>query len=87
MSKTIQRPPACRNAHCGAMCTPAQAEFWDWTPHGCPHYERRDDLYMDKAIPLEKVKQAREEMEKASYTESIDDVLEILDKLISESEG
>ena len=38
-------------------------------------------------IPLDKVKQAKEEMEIASYSESIDDVLAILDKLIAESEG
>jgi len=40
-----------------------------------------------KAIPLDKVKQAREEMEIASYSKGVDDVLEILDKLIAESEG
>ena len=39
-----------------------------------------------KAIPLEKVKQAREEMEIASYSKGVDDVLEILDKLIESEE-
>lgn len=38
------------------------------------------------AIPLDKIKQAREEMEIASYSKGYDEVLEILDKLI-ESEG
>lgn len=38
------------------------------------------------AIPLDKIKQAREEMEIASCSKGYDEVLEILDKLI-ESEG
>ena len=42
--------------------------------------------YRKHSIPLDKVKQAREEMEIASYSKGIDDVLEILDKLIAESE-
>ena len=45
-----------------------------------------------QAIPLDKVKQAREEIEhlssygKETYYRAIDDVLAILDKLIAESE-
>ena len=45
-----------------------------------------------QAIPLDKVKQAREEIEhlskygKETYYSAIDDVLEILDKLIAERE-
>lgn len=42
--KTIQRPLECRNAHCGAMCSPAQAEGV-YNPNRCIFYERRDDLY------------------------------------------
>lgn len=43
--------------------------------------------YSDSKIDmLVKIKQAREEMEIASYSKGIDDVLEILDKLITESE-
>lgn len=47
---------------------------------------------MQKSIPLAKVKQAREEIEhlskygKETYYKAIDDVLEILDRLITESE-
>ena len=40
----------------------------------------------DKAIPLDKVKQAREEMEFASYSKGYDEVFEILDKLIESEE-
>lgn len=97
MSKTIQKPRECRNAHCGAMCCPIQAEemqtMWGGNPNKCPYYERRDDLYMDKSIPLEKVKQAREEIAKV-YPKSIFDhdkalrtTLQIIDDLIAESEG
>ena len=39
-----------------------------------------------KSIPLDKVKKAREEMEFASYSKGYDEVFEILDKLIEESE-
>ena len=103
MSKTIQKPRECRNAHCGAMCCPIQAEemqtMWGGKPNKCPYYERRDDLYMDKldkSIPLDKVKKAREDIEQAygdydgydpdalcAYSSRVD---EILDKLIAESE-
>ena len=41
---------------------------------------------MQTASLLDKVKQAREEMEIASYSKGYDEVLEILDRLI-ESEG
>ena len=105
MSKTIQRPLACRNAHCGAMCYPAQAEdmftFCGGNPYKCFNYERRDDLYRQTEI-LDKVKKARKEIDeldgdylttyegasKIGYGKyvPIEDVLEILDKLISESE-
>ena len=71
MSKIIQKPRECRNAHCGAMCCPIQAEemqtMWGGNPNKCPMFERRDDLYMEKSIPLEKVKQAREEMNDLDY--------------------
>jgi hypothetical protein len=66
--------------------------MWGGNPNKCPYYERRDDLYMDKSIPLDKVKQAREEIQKlrgcsCSCSDGIiDDVEDILDKLI-ESEG
>jgi len=90
MIKTIQRPLACRNAHCGAMCSPADAEFFRGNPSKCYNYERRDDLYMVKSIPLDKVKQAREEMYKASHADAdgwetvidLEKAFEILDKLI-----
>jgi len=59
MIKTIQRPLACRNAHCGAMCSPADAEFFRSNPSKCYNYERRDDLYMTKSIPSDKVKCTR----------------------------
>lgn len=45
-----------------------------------------EDIPTVKAIPLDRIKQAREEMEIASYSKGYDDVLEILDKLIAESE-
>jgi hypothetical protein len=96
MSKIIQKPRECRNAHCGAMCCPIQVEemqtMWGGKPNKCPYYERRDDLYMDKSIPLEKVKQAIKEIQKlrgcsCSCSDGIiDDVEDILDRLI-ESEG
>lgn len=101
MSKILQRPLACRNAHCGAFCCPADASFWGGNPSRCYNYERRDDLYRDDKL-LDKVKKAREEIDeldgefltiydgtnklgsgKYVYIEA---VLEILDKLIEESE-
>lgn len=100
MSKTIQRPLACRNAHCGAMCYPAQAEdmftIWGGNPNKCPDYERRDDLYRQTEL-FDKIKKAREEMESKLYkgatsTEfiwrnaGVNMCLEIMDKLIAESE-
>lgn len=99
MSKTIQRPLACRNAHCGAMCSPADAEdlytMFGGNPNKCFNYERRDDLYRQTEI-LDKVKKAREEMAKLTtppqyhdedyYICGVDDCLEILDKMIAESE-
>ena len=48
MNKIIQRPLVCRNAHCGAMCSPADAEFMG-NPSKCYKYERRDDLYLPKS--------------------------------------
>lgn len=42
--------------------------------------------YRKHSIPLEKIKQAREEMEIASYSKGYDDVLEILDRLIENEE-
>lgn len=102
MSKTIQRPLACRNAHCGAMCSIADAEdmftFFGGNPNKCPNYERRDDLYRQPEL-LDKLKKAREEIDDLDryfdndYFSSNNDamfkcneVLEILDRLI-ESEG
>lgn len=102
MSKTIQRPLACRNAHCGAMCYPAQAEdmlkFEGGNPYKCYNYERRDDLYRQTEL-LDKIKKAREEIDskyddfsgcfcdrEQGRNEMIGEVLEILDKLIAESE-
>lgn len=102
MSKIIQKPRECRNAHCGAMCCPIQVEemqiMWGGNPNKCPYYERRDDLYMDKAIPLDKVKQAREKIRKAigapicgeyirrGHDMGLRESLEILDKLIESEE-
>lgn len=62
MNKTIQRPLACRNAHCGAMCSPADASFFGGNPSICLNYERRDDLYREIDL-LNKIKQIREEIE------------------------
>lgn len=101
MSKTIQRPLACRNAHCGAMCYPAQAEdmftFCGGNPYKCFNYERRDDLYRQTEL-LDKIKKAREEMENEVF-ESLDDdgsdwftadkvseCMAILDRLIESEE-
>jgi hypothetical protein len=98
MGKVIQRPLACRNAHCGAMCSPAEASFFRGDPSKCWNYERRDDLYRKTEI-LDKVKQARKEIankhddpamswEEKDYgrNEMIDEVLEILDRLIESEE-
>lgn len=82
MSKTIQRPLACRNAHCGAMCSPADAEFIR-NPNECYNYERRDDLYRQTEL-LDKIKKAREEI--IATNDSTFAIIEILDKLIAESE-
>lgn len=71
MTKTIQRPLACRNAHCGAMCSPADASFMR-NPSECYNYERRDDLYQKNEL-LDKVKKAREEIEEKAFTEEIFD--------------
>jgi len=105
MNKIIQKPRECRNAHCGAMCCPIQAEemqtMWGGNSNKCPYYERRDDLYMDKAIPLDRIKQAREEIaninpvystigDRIPVLKNCDDikaeVLEILDRLIESEE-
>ena len=53
MTKTIRKPLACRNAHCGSMCSPAQAEaslmvFKE--PRKCPNYERDDIGYEHEVI-------------------------------------
>lgn len=111
MSKTLQRPLACRNVHCGAMCSPADAEFFHSNPSKCLNYERRDDLYGETEL-LAKIKKAREQIidekdfayadferykEEVLYVESdelpdddfrygMERCLEILDKLIAESE-
>lgn len=101
MGKTIQRPLACRNAHCGAMCFPLQAEemerIWDGKPSKCPFYERRDDLYRNNEL-LDQVKKVREEIQKLADmcgSDTVADVnmksglglaLEKIDKLI-ESES
>ncbi len=93
--RVLQKPLKCRNAHCGAMCCPAQAETCNGEPTKCFYYERRDDLYMPKYVSIDRVKQAIEEMQEKAYymddiycmkTIKIDDALEILDKLIAESE-
>lgn len=95
MNKTIQRPLACRNAHCGAMCSPADAEFMG-NPSKCYKYERRDDLYRQAEI-LDKIKQARNEIynlvETVPFTaktqieiEFNTKVLAILDELIESEE-
>lgn len=49
-SKTLQRPLACRNTHCGAMCSPVDADFCNCNPSKCFNYERRDDLYKNNEI-------------------------------------
>ena len=98
MSKILQRPLACRNAHCGAMCSPADASFFGGNPSICLNYERRDDLYRDDKL-LDKVKKAREKIDDLDryfdndlYSDNEDsmfkcnEVLNILDKLIAESE-
>ena len=38
--KILQKPFNCRNAHCGAMCSPADAEMWSNNPEKCPNYKR-----------------------------------------------
>ena len=38
--QTIQKPLKCRNANCGAMCSPADAEMWSNDPEKCPNYKR-----------------------------------------------
>ena len=98
MNKTMQRPLACRNAHCGAFCCPADASFCGGNPSICLNYERRDDLYRDDKL-LDKVKKAREKIDDLDryfdndlYSDNEDsmfkcnEVLNILDKLIAESE-
>lgn len=62
MSIVLQRPLACRNAHCGAFCSPADASFCCGNPSRCANYERRDDLYREIDL-LNKIKQIREEIE------------------------
>jgi len=37
---TLQKPLKCRNANCGSMCSPADAEFWSDNPEKCPNYKR-----------------------------------------------
>ena len=55
MNKTLQRPLACRNAHCGAMCSSVDAEFCGCNPSKCFNYERRDDLYKNNEL-LDKIR-------------------------------
>ena len=39
-NKVLQKPLACRNARCQAMCDSAFAEVWAKNPEKCPNYER-----------------------------------------------
>lgn len=54
MAKIIQKPLVCREAHCGVMCSPIDAEdmftFYGSNPNKCPNYERRDDLYRNNEL-------------------------------------
>ena len=60
MSKILQKPLACRNAHCGAMCSPADAEFYSKlfgnNPKKCPNYKldrkRGKQMTIDEVIIL-----------------------------------
>lgn len=36
----LQKPLKCRNANCGAMCSPTYAEMWSDNPEKCPNYKR-----------------------------------------------
>lgn len=36
----LQKPLNCRNANCGAMCSPVDAEMWSDNPEKCPYYKR-----------------------------------------------
>lgn len=56
MDKILQRPLACRNAHCGAVCSPAEAAFFGSNPRKCFNYERRDDLYKNNNEILNKIR-------------------------------
>lgn len=62
MSTILQRPLACRNAHCGAFCSPADASFCGGNPSRCANYERNDAIYRETDL-LDKVKKVREELE------------------------
>ncbi len=102
MSKTIQKPLACRNAHCGAMCSPADAEFYSKlfgnNPRKCYNYEQRDDLYQNNEL-LDRVKSVRKElfmiMDKYNgtgeeilqvYCDGIKTSLKLIDNLIKSEE-
>ena len=41
-ARQIQKPLKCRNANCGAMCSPADAEIWSNDPKKCPNYKMRN---------------------------------------------
>ena len=65
MSKILLRPQECINAHCGAMCSPIDAEFCDCNPRKCFKYERRDDLYLPKHLTLDELKTMKKEIDEA----------------------
>lgn len=97
MARILQKPLKCRNAHCGAMCCPAQVETCNGEPTKCFYYERRDDLYVPKSISIERIKQAIQEMDDLanhkikpiSFDQSIaiEMCINIIKRLIIESEG
>lgn len=91
--KIIQKPLVCRNAHCGASCSPIIAEQFTGLSQKditkCPYYERRDDLYMKNHtnIEREKIDNAIEEIQgeysgNKDWCNGLNRALEILKKHI-----
>ena len=47
--KIVQKPLKCREAHCGAMCSPIIAESYCENPKECVFYERINDVAIPSA--------------------------------------
>lgn len=81
--KDMEMPSCCNSCDCWSFNCDDEP-LCDLTYKKIRQFDkkRQKDCPLVQAIPLDKIKQAREEMDIASYSKGYDEVLEILDKLI-----